>query len=298
MNEGSRNEEEILTVDEIETLLQQFQGQFHELGLLGGEPFLYPHLGEVLELLWRHNILPKIFTSATDPLPESLKNMDVTKHPVNFIVNAGNRDSYNKKQYDNLTAFFEKFNAVSTLSYTILDLDSDPAFLFDIIDGFHLLTRSIRVGIALPIYKGGNQYIDKQDYRLAGKFFVEFAKAAYERNVILGMDCGFTACMFTPTEVGTLQRCGVRRSFVCGSAIDIGPGLETWNCFPLFQLHREQLLDSKNIKDLTHKFDTFMKEYFGNQAGIFEACADCEYLKRHLCEGGCKSFKSIGICQI
>ena len=298
LNEGSRNEEEILTVGEIETLLQQFQGQFHELGLLGGEPFLYPHLGEVLELLWRHNILPKIFTSATDPLPDSLKNMDVTKHPVNFIVNAGSRDSYTKEKYDNLTVFFEKFNVVSTLSYTILDLDSDPAFLFDIIDRFHLLTRSIRVGIALPIYKGGNQYIDRQDYRRAGKFFVEFAKAAYERNVILGMDCGFTACMFTPTEVGTLQRCGVRYSFTCGAAIDIGPGLEAWNCFPLFQLYREKVLDSKSINNLTRKFDTFMNKYFNGQVGIFDECTDCEYLKRRLCQGGCKSFKSIEVCRI
>ena len=298
LKEGSRNEHEILTVGEIETLLQHFQGQFPELGLLGGEPFLYPYFGEVLELLRQHNIVPKIFTSATDPIPESIKDLDITKHPVRFVVNVGNRESYSEEKYKNLAGFFEKFHVVSSLSYTIFDLNADPSFLFDIIDQFHLLTRSIRVGIALPIYKGGNQYIDKQDYPQVGRFLIEFAKAAYERSVILGMDCGFTACMFTPTEVGTLQRCGVRYSFVCGAAIDIGPGLEAWNCFPLFQLHREQVLDSKNMKDLTHQFDIFMNEYFNNQAGIFEECIDCEYLKHRLCQGGCKSFKSIGICRI
>jgi len=219
--------------------------------------------------------------------------LDVNKHPVSFIVNVGNRESYSDEKYKNLTNFFEKFHAVSSLSYTIFDLNADPTFLFDIIDKFRLLTRSIRVGIALPIYKGGNQYIDKHDYLQTGKFFVEFAKKAYERNVILGMDCGFTACMFTPTEVGTLQRCGVRYSFVCGAAIDIGPGLEAWNCFPLFQLHREQVLDSKNMKELSNKFDIFMTKYFNNKIGIFEECKDCVYLKRRLCEGGCKSFKSM-----
>jgi len=298
LNESSRNEHEILTVSEIETLLEHFQGQFPDLGLLGGEPFLYPHLGEILDLLWRNNIATKIFTSATEPLPNSIKDLDVTKRPVSFIVNVGNRESYSEEKYKNLTSFFEKFHAVSSLSYTIFDLNADPTFLFDIIDQFRLLTRSIRVGIALPIYKGGNQYIDKQDYGKAGEFFVEFAKAAYERNIILGMDCGFTACMFTPTEVGTLQRCGVRYSFACGAVVDIGPGLEAWSCFPLFQLHREQISDSTNMRELTRKFDMFMKGYFDNQVGIFEECADCEYLKRRLCEGGCKSFKSIGICQI
>ena len=293
LNEGSRNEHEILTVSEIETLLQRFNGQFIELGFLGGEPFLYPYLGEALKLLWSHNVAPKIFTSATDPLPDSINDLDITIHPVSFIVNTGNRESYNDEKYKNLTTFLEKFHTVSLLSYTISELDADPTFLFDIIDKFRLLTRSIRVGIALPIYKGGNQYIDKQDYTKTGKFFVEFAKKAYERNVILGMDCGFTACMFTPTEVGTLQRCGVRYSFSCRAVVDIGPGLEAWSCFPLFQLHRERVLDSKNLRELSNKFDIFMNEYFNNQVGIFEKCADCEYLKRNLCEGGCKSFKSI-----
>jgi hypothetical protein len=112
------------------------------------------------------------------------------------------------------------------------------------------------------------------------------------------MDCGFTACMFTPTEVGTLQRCGVRFSFACGVVIDIGPGLEAWFCFPLFQLHRERVLDSKNMHELARKFHVFTHEYFNKEVGIFEECAGCDYMKRRLCQGGCKSFKSIQVCRI
>ena len=298
LHEGSQNEHEILTVSDIERLLQRFQGQFRELGLLGGEPFLYPYLREVLELFGRYNIAAKIFTSATEPLPDSLKDLDCAKQPVGFIVNAGKRESYSDEKYSNLTCFLEKFHAVSSLSYTILDLDTVPTFLFDMIDQFRLLTRSIRTGIALPIYKGGNRYIDKRDYRRAGKFFVEFARQAYQRNVILGMDCGFTACMFTPTEVGALQRCGVRYSFACGPVVDIGPGLEAWCCFPLFQLHREKLMDSQNITELARKFDASINEYFNHRVGIFDECADCDYWKRNLCQGGCKSFNSIEVCPI
>jgi sulfatase maturation enzyme AslB (radical SAM superfamily) len=293
LNESGGNVDELLTIDDIKTLLAHFPGQFREIGLLGGEPFLYPYLGEALELLWQQHIVPKIFTSATNPLPASLRDIDVGKHPLNFVVNIGTRDSYTDEKYQNLIDFFTKFHAVSSLSYTILDLDANPSFLFDIIDRFQLFSRSVRVGVALPIYKGGNQYVSKEDYQKLGKFFVTFAGMAHERNVILGMDCGFTACMFTPTEVGALQRSGVRFSFACGAAVDIGPGLKAWNCFPLFQLHKENVLESKNMRELIRKFDTNMHEYFNRRVGIFRECDDCKYLKRRACQGGCKSFKSI-----
>ncbi|MDR3219610.1 MAG: radical SAM protein [Dysgonamonadaceae bacterium] len=293
LKDGGGNVDELLTVEEIKTLLSHFSGQFHEIGLLGGEPFLYPYFGEVLALLWQQNISPKIFTSATNPVPEKLKDLDITKYPVKFVVNTATRDSYSEEKYENLTAFLSKFHAVASLSYTLFDLDADTSFLFDIIDRFQLLSRSIRVGVALPIYKGGNQYIDKKDYPGLGKFFVNFAKMAYKRNVILGMDCGFVACMFTPTEIGTLQACGVRFSFTCGAVIDIGPKLKAWNCFPLFQLHSENVLESKNMNELVRKFNKTMDAYFNSQTGIFPQCVDCKYFKRRVCQGGCKSLKSV-----
>jgi hypothetical protein len=294
LKESGGNVDELLTVNEIKTLLSHFPKQFSEIGVLGGEPFLYPYLGEALELLQQHNIAPKIFTSATNPLPKALRNMDIAQYPLHFVVNVGTKDSYTDEKYKNLIDFFAKFHAVSSLSYTILDLDANPSFLFDIMDGFQLLTRSVRVGVALPIYRGGNQYVEKKDYKKLGDFFVKFAGMAHERSVILGMDCGFTACMFTPREVGALQRSGVRFSFSCGVAVDIGPGLKAWNCFPLFQLHRENVLESKNIDELIRKFDTNMDDYFNHQTGIFPECDECKYYKRHVCEGGCKSFKSFG----
>ena len=293
LKDGAGDVNEILTINEIEQLLIHFSGQLPELGLLGGEPFLYPHLGDALELLWQHNIIPKIFTSATNPLPEALKQIDTTKKIVHFVVNIGTQDSYSDEQYKNLLCFFEKFHCQSSLSYTIFDLDADTAFLFDIIENFKLTMRNIRVGVALPIYKGGNQYIKKEDYRKLGKYFVNFAEKAATKRVILGMDCGFVACMFDKKEIGTLQRCGIQVAFCCDAAIDIGPGLNVWNCFPLFQLHKENVLESTNMKDLLKKFHHHMRDRFGGKTGIFEECKDCKHLRRRTCRGGCKSFNSI-----
>lgn len=292
LKNGNSNIDEILTIDEIEQLLNHYSNQFPEIGLLGGEPFLYPHLDKVLEMLWQRRIIPKIFTSATNPLPVGLADIHIEANPLNFIVNIGTRDSYSEEKYTNLLHFFSKFHAQSSLSYTIFDLNADFNFLFEIINQFKLV-RTIRVGVALPIYKGGNQYIEKEDYTALGKYFVDFAEHASKQNVVLGMDCGFVACMFTTKEIGILQRCGVRTAFCCGAAVDIGPRLEAWNCFPLFQLHREKVLETKNMGELINKFQVGMNNHFGNQPGIFDACATCKHYKRRTCGGGCKSFKSI-----
>jgi hypothetical protein len=294
LKDNGGNPDEMMTVDEIRTLLAHFPLQFRELGLLGGEPFLYPDLRAALDLLWQHNIVPKLFTSATNPVPESIRDVDIATHPLTFIVNVGVRDSYSDEKYRNLMDFFTEFHAVASLSYTIFDLEADPTFLFEIIDRYHLYTRAIRMGVALPLYKGGNQYIDKKDYRRLGQFVMRFAQAAHERNITLGMDCGFTACMFTTTEIGMLQRLGVRYMFSCGAAVDIGPGLKAWNCFPLFQLHREDVLESKNINELVRKFDAGMDDCFGHTTGIFPECGECKHFRRRTCQGGCKSFKSFG----
>ena len=291
--DGGGDVNELLTVEEVERLLEHFSGQFPELGLLGGEPFLYPYLGEVLELLRQRKILPKIFTSATNPMPDCLAGLDTDKQPITFVVNVGTRDSYSDEKYRNLIAFFSKFKQNASLSFTLFDLEADFSFLFDIIEEFQLKTRWIRVGVALPIYKGGNQYIRKEDYREAGRYFTRLAQEAARRQIRLGMDCGFVACMFAPEELGVLQRCGVQMAFCCRIALDIGPKLDAWSCFPLFQLHHENVLESETMKVLVDKFDTHLVEYFDYKPGIFEACGMCKYYKRKVCEGGCKSFKSI-----
>ena len=287
------NVDVVLTLEEIETLLNHFKGQFHDLGLLGGEPFQYPELIKVIELLRRNHIHAKIFTSATDPLPEGLEGLDPSCGCLNFVVNVGDRSTYNERQFANLERFFDKFHSVSALSYTIFDLEKDnPEFLFDMIDHYHLV-RNIRTGIALPIYKGGNRYIDLDDYRKAGEYFVKCCEQAALRRITMSMDCGFQACMFNDEQIGHLIKLGSGIGFMCGAALDIGPGLQAWNCFPLFQLGRVNALDASTIVELKDMLNAKLEETLGSRKGVRPGCATCELLPRNLCEGGCKSFKSV-----
>lgn len=284
---------EVLTLDEIERFIDHYEGQLDNIGLLGGEPFLYPDLVEVVKLLKAHRIHAKIFTSATNPVPAGLDEIDNSCGDFNFVVNVGSRDTYNDEQYANLEGFFDRFHSVSALSYTIFDIEKDnPEFLFDMIDRYELV-RNIRTGIALPIYKGGNSYIDLSDYRKAGEYFCECVERAAKRRITMSMDCGFQACMFDDKQLGRLIRLDTHVGFMCGSALDIGPGLQAWNCFPLFQLGRVDALDACTIDELKQKLNKKLEETLGCEPGVHKACAVCDLRRRNLCEGGCKSFKSI-----
>ncbi len=285
---------ETLSLKEIENLINHYDGQFKNFGLLGGEPFLYPELVEVIKLLKSRGITSTVFTSATNPMPEGLAQLDPIECKLAFVVNVGLRDTYNDRQFQNLEAFFNTFHQAASLSYTIFDLSTSPTFLFDLIDKYNL-SRIIRTGIALPIYKGGNQYIPIDDYKKAGDYFIKCADEAASRGIIMNMDCGFIACMFSTSQIGHLIKLGGHVGFVCGAAIDIGPELKAWNCFPLFQLGKVNAMDYNTMEDLNcaliHKVD----ETLGESCGVLPECGSCDLKKRKRCDGGCRSFSSIDI---
>lgn len=291
------NYNEILSIEEIKRLLDRFKEieiSIKNIGLLGGEPFLYPHLEELLSLLSEKGITAKIFTSATNAMPSVLKDMSIKQATgkMNFVVNVGERNTYSEKQFYNLETFLHHFAPLSSLSFTIFDLSTSPTYLFNLIDEYQL-NRNIRTGIALPILKGGNQYITLNSYQKAGTYFVSVAEQAAERSITLSMDCGFIACMFTKQQIGRLLRLGTEVHFSCGTAMDIGPKLQAWNCFPLFQLGQIDAMQAKDLNDLENILKTSTTRYLGTSNGILKECAQCSLMKRKLCDGGCLSFKSI-----
>ncbi|MBQ1858431.1 MAG: radical SAM protein [Paludibacteraceae bacterium] len=287
-----KNRDEILTVEDITKLLDHYHNRFQAIGLLGGEPFLYPHLAEVINLLHERHIPCKIFTSATNPMPKELEEMPASVDYLSFVVNVGERNTYRDDQFQNLEHFFDKFHEVSTLSFTIFDLNADPTFLFDMIDKYQL-SRAIRTGIALPIYQGGNKYIMLDEYKKAGEYMIKCVDQAAARRITMNMDCGFQACMFTDEQRGHLLRHGSHMEFVCGAAVDIGPGLQAWNCFPLFQLGYVNALDADNEPDLTRLLQEQVAKEMGCEYGVRPECKDCEFMQHELCQGGCRSFNSI-----
>lgn len=257
-----------------------------ETGVLGGEPLQYSRIAEVVQLMWNKGLTPKIFTSGSCLMPDDFISMNVAGQ-LRFVVNVSPWDSYSAERQVHLDRFLSLFGKYATLSYTMVDSDIDPIFLLDYIAKYKLLPF-IRLGVALPIIGGGNQYVLSERYRDVGLRTVDFGKKAALRGLTLGTDCGFVACMFKPDELGLLLRLGMDLCFVCRPVMDVGPELEAWHCFPLSKLPRVSLRGNGNLEDAHHslrKMASNLRERIS--PGIFSRCRGCLYRGRGQCDGGC-----------
>jgi len=277
-----------LTFAELQEILEVKSSQPKQvMGVVGGEPLSYPQLIEAVNLMREKRIFAKIFTSGSCALADGLEKLK-EQGPFNFIVNIDSIDSYTPERRKNLERFLRTFGPMVSLSCTIVDPERDLSFLLDYIRDYGLM-RYIRMGVALPIAGlAENEYIRRERYRDAGLRFLELAKKAAADNVSIGCDCGFVACMFEISEIGWLMHKGMKMQFVCGPAMDIGPELEVWHCFPLSRMPRVSLRKYKSLEEARQALQSMadqLREKYG--PGIFTRCRECRYRKRGQCSGGC-----------
>lgn len=254
-------------------------------GVIGGEPLLHPDLVHLIQTMWRRGLTPKIFTSGTVPIPD-LNDLEMDSS-LSFVVNAHPPESYKAKEWEHLESFFQRFHKNIHLGYTLLDPDQDPAYIQDYIRTYKL-RPFIRLGIAMPIAGGNNEYISQDCYQQAAARILDFAKQTAKEGISIGTDCGLVACMFTIKEIGMLQRLGVELNFACRPAIDVGPDLESWYCFPLARFPRVSLRKNTNLVHVHERFaqmDMKIREFCS--AGIFERCENCRLRDHKQCSGGC-----------
>jgi radical SAM protein with 4Fe4S-binding SPASM domain len=75
--------------------------------------------------------------------------------------------------------------------------------------------------------------------------------------------------------------------FGCGPAIDIGPDMTVWSCFPLSTFHKKSIYEFDSLKDVIHFYEEMHKKIRIEVGGIFEECDDCRYREDGICSGGC-----------
>jgi radical SAM protein with 4Fe4S-binding SPASM domain len=111
----------------------------------------------------------------------------------------------------------------------------------------------------------------------------------FERmRVSPGFDCGFPLCVFTDEQLGLLYKLNNGRlSFGCGPAVDIGPDLSVWSCFPLSQYHKKSLYDFNNLKEIGEHYRSLHAKIRVEAGGIYQRCDSCRYRESELCMGGC-----------
>jgi radical SAM protein with 4Fe4S-binding SPASM domain len=262
-----------------------------KVSLLGGEPTLHPLFVDFTTYLIARNFHVNVFTSgimSAQKLKECRRYLSgLTLDRLSFTCNMNHPDLSTMKETEKIHAFLSAFGHLTTLGYNIYHTGFDFTFLIQLINEYNLV-RHIRIGLAHPIPGEVNAYIPTEEIKDIARRFAGFFDLFERFGISPGFDCGMPMCIFTEEELGRLLKLNRGTvSFGCGPAIDIGPDMQVWSCFPLSNVHKRSLYEFNSMQEI----DSFYKELHTKirqeRAGVFEDCDNCRYRLNDVCRGGC-----------
>lgn len=261
------------------------------ISLLGGEPFLHPNVIDFILYLLERKFHVAVFTSgilASDVLLKAEEYL--LRRPLSdlsFICNVNDPKKSSFSETENVKRFLSSFGHIITLSYNIYRTDFNMDFLYQYINKYGL-KRHLRLGLAHPIPGTNNSCIKPKDFKLLATNLIENLSLSNDLNIEAGFDCGFPLCIFSDEDIGKLYKINKGQlSFCCGPAVDIGPDMSVWSCFPLSQYNKKSLFEFDSFKDIHEYFINIHKIIKNETKGVFPECDTCSHYYNNLCSGGC-----------
>jgi radical SAM protein with 4Fe4S-binding SPASM domain len=261
------------------------------ISLLGGEPTLHPLFVEFATYLLERHFHVHVFTSGIMSV-ERLEEMKkfLLRYPVenlSFTCNLNHPSLSTDQETERINNFLCAFGKSTSLGVNLYKAEFDLEFLVEHINKYHL-NRHIRVGLAHPIPGEINQYVAPHDLKKLAQCFVSYFDLFERFNITPGFDCGMPMCIFTDEELGRLFQLNRGNiSFGCGPAIDIGPDMMVWSCFPLSGVYKKSLFDFNSMQEIGNYYRELHQKIREEAGGIFEACDSCQHRTSEVCRGGC-----------
>jgi cyclic pyranopterin phosphate synthase len=262
------------------------------MSLLGGEPTLHPQFTEFVLYLLERNFHITIFTSGimSDKSLEVLKTHLYRYSPerFSFVCNINEPELCPDVENTRQRNFLKAFGSYTTASFNIYRQNFDLDFLFDYINRYGM-NRTIRFGLAHPIPGEINTCITAEGTREMAQHFMSFAPSFEKFKVSPNFDCGMPLCVFSDAQIGKLYRLthGMGK-FVCGPAIDIGPDMNVWSCFPLHALQKRSIFEFNSLQEVGQFYSQIVTKIRREEiGGIFETCDSCPDFAYGTCSGGC-----------
>ena len=293
MNDSDKKE--MLSWEDLIYIANFFQqSMMNHMSLLGGEPTLHPNFVDFLLYLSKRGFKISVFTSgimSTAKLEELYKAIDlIPEDSLKFVCNLNDPKLSPKGEFEKVEKFFELFNDLITLSFNIYHLDFDMNYLFQAIEKYKL-RKHIRLGLAHPIPGEKNKYVTPENFHILIDKLCSYFPVVNASNITLGFDCGFVSCVFTDEQLGQFLRFeknGMKTvHFECNPAIDIGPDLMVWSCFPLSNLHKKSLYEFNSFREIDDYFKKIFEKIRKKNHGIFQKCSQCSLFTNNQCSGGC-----------
>lgn len=271
------------------------------IGLIGGEPALYPYFSEVLSLLNNDDDVKNyiIFTNGLE-IDKFIEK--ITNKKVKILINCNSPidlgERYNKLK-NNIKMLVETGFPDFTLGINLYSSNLDYSYIFDLLSISK--KNNLRFSTSLP-------NTSKEDTKNALKNFLEFKPFlfkfftdCYENEVVPYNDCNsIPSCILTVEDKRLLIKIKVladkyklsntiNTSCTCKPVIDILPDLKAVRCFGFSKELKVPISDFKNIKAL--------RKYFYNKIDLyaklsFESleCEDCKSRLYDKC-GLCYTYK-------
>ncbi len=221
------------------------------LKILGGEPTLHPNISKIIAIgLIKFNQI-QIFTNGI--FSYKLRQLFLTYTPrLSFTFNIMTPGFlFNMKIKKLVTGNIMNLTKKTevTLSLTIDPYTGSIGLMRlipkDILD--HI--KNYRIGLSNPI-AGQKNYYAFSDFPKIGDNLISLVNSINKINskAKFLLNCGFTRCMFTTSQLKYLKTIGVTFNgwgcFGKSSSMDINPNQTAFHCFPLSTVNRKKITSS------------------------------------------------------
>jgi radical SAM protein with 4Fe4S-binding SPASM domain len=255
-----------------------------QLRLLGGEPTLHPEFANIVEEGLTEKFHVHVFTNGMMPQETADFLAKFPSEKVSVLCNVSPQARDSQKQITRLEYALDRLGERVVLGITLTapEFEIDP--LIRMIKRFKVRNR-IRIGLAEPIVGADNDFLPLEYYRETGRMVARLAQTCFKENILIGLDCGFTLCMFSEEEIGILTKQGDGFKTICQPIIDIGPNMDIWHCFPLSEVLNTRMEYFNDRKELADYYKGLTHPY--RAIGTIPECRTCKHLRLGLCTGGC-----------
>jgi hypothetical protein len=282
---GADKSKRFLSLDDLEKVIRFFKrSASNQVGLLGGEPTLHPDFPHIIDRFLSEGFRIKLFSNGLMPAPslEYLSGLDSDR--MLTIINVNHPDDAQPGEREQVAATLAALKRKAALGFNIYRPDFDGEFLIDLLEKYDL-DRHIRLGLTQPILGGRNTYVLREHYPEVGRRIVRLAERTGPRGMFLGLDCGFTLCMFTPEDIGPMMYNGVTFKLTCNPIVDIGVDLSVWSCFPLSRWETTHLDQFETRQEIVRYYENKLQAFRG--VGATADCLECRHKLGGNCLGGC-----------
>jgi MoaA/NifB/PqqE/SkfB family radical SAM enzyme len=267
------------------------------IGILGGEPFLHPHLREIIDIFKQEcPAVPRmIFTGG---LVKSKCFNLLKPFDAGLLFNVNETRDYPTLRKANQVienvemAIRRGFDV--TLGFNVWRSDFDTTFMPQL--AYDMGRTGFRWALANPMWGKEARIVRPDQFKELSQRCFEMMQNATKLDLHCTLDCHLPLCFFNDKQLAWLVRYQPQTVLslgTCNPPLDVTPELEVIRCFSTSGFYRVRLLDFENESALNDHFRERIDNALQSSGGILPECKNCSAFNSSCCQGGCLGWSKV-----